>query len=201
MITDRETNVTFYSKLLQKKYPESFERINRIMKRHDCDFFYLRRTNDIWARDYMPIQVDDYTYVEFRYDPDYLLSTKEGYRDTKTYPDMVCKAMGFRTKKSNILLDGGNVIKSKDCIILTDKILIENKFKYNQVDLLEELEHRLLVKKIILIPWDQEDEFGHADGMVRFIDNETVLVNHFYKDDKNTLDPFVSFPLFRAIQN
>ncbi|WP_372652919.1 agmatine deiminase family protein [Draconibacterium sp.] len=30
-------------------------------------------------------------------------------------------------------------------------------------------------------PWDEDCEFGHADGMLRFINEETVLVSGFYE--------------------
>jgi agmatine deiminase len=191
MITDRETNTIYYSKLLPEKYPVSFGNIKNIMDERRIDFFYLRRTNDIWARDYMPIQAEEYTFVEFRYDPDYLQGSEKGCRDTKTYTDLVCKVLWVKTKKSDIILDGGNVIKSKKSIILTDKILVENQFRYNREELISELERRLQIKKIVLIPWDRSEEYGHADGMVRFIDDETVLVNDDYKDDKKVLDPLI----------
>lgn len=189
MITDRETNTIYYSKLLPEQYPESFGNIKKIISERGLDFFYLRRTNDIWARDYTPIQVEEYRFIEFRYDPDYLQGAEKGRRDLKTYTDLVCKALWVKTKKSDIILDGGNVIKSKDCIIMTDKVLVENEHSYNPEELLKELKRRLMVKKIVLIPWDTSEKYGHADGMVRFIDDEKVLVNDDYKDEKVVIDP------------
>ena len=38
------------------------------------------------------------------------------------------------------------------------------------------------VDKIIFIPTDEDDIFGHADGMVRFIDDDTVLINNYSKE-------------------
>ena len=32
-----------------------------------------------------------------------------------------------------------------------------------------------------MIPWDKKCEFGHADGMLRFINEDTVLISGFYE--------------------
>jgi agmatine deiminase len=145
---------------------------------------FLPKTNDIWARDYMPVQVSESKFVEYRYDPDYLQGHYKNKRNLKTYQDIVCDSIGIKTVKSNIILDGGNLIKSADCIILTDKIVKENRHFYTRTELINKLRETFEVDKVILIPWDKKnDKYGHADGMLRFIDNETVLVSHFYQND------------------
>lgn len=40
---------------------------------------------------------------------------------------------------------------------------------------------KLLKAEIIIVPTEVEDIVGHADGMVRFLDNKTVLVNDYTK--------------------
>ena len=99
----------------------------------------LPLTNDIWARDYMPIQLANGDLIEFRFDPDYLQGRYKGYRDLKTYPDLVCDAISKKTVKSDIIMDGGNIVKSKDCIILTDKIVSENRLTYDKPALIKKL--------------------------------------------------------------
>jgi agmatine/peptidylarginine deiminase len=77
-------------------------------------------------------------------------------------------------------------VKSTDCIILTDKIFWENRRSYSKKDLINKLHETFEVDNVIIIPWDEECEFGHADGMLRFIDDYTVLVSGFYENaDKN----------------
>lgn len=70
---------------------------------------------------------------------------------------------------------------------MTDKVLWENRRMYGKEDLLEKLKVLFEVEEIVLIPWDKEDMFGHADGMLRFIDDDNVLVHGLYNDPK---DPF-----------
>ena len=181
MITDKETNTVYFSELLKSdnRFSKTCQEIINILKESEVNYAFLPSTRDIWARDYMPIQVSDEKFIEFRYDPDYLQG--EENRVLKTYPDIVCDAIGLKTIKTDIVIDGGNVIKSNDAVILTDKILIENEGIYQPDQLISELKQLFEVEKIILIPWDEKnDYFGHADGMIRFIDEKKVLLQAYF---------------------
>jgi len=83
--------------------------------------------------------------------------------------------------KTDIILDGGNVVKSKNCVILTEKIVQENQFWYDKPKLIKLLENLFEVEHVVLVPWWKKEPYGHADGMLRFIDDETVLVNGIEK--------------------
>lgn len=181
MIADRETNTIYFSELLKsdERFFKTCQEITDILKSCQVNYTFLPNTRDIWARDYMPIQVSDTKFIEFRYDPDYLQG--EENRILKTYPDIVCDAIGLKTIKTDIVIDGGNVIKSNNAVILTDKILIENEGIYQPDQLINELRQLFEVEKVILIPWDEKnDYFGHADGMIRFIDENRVLLQAYF---------------------
>jgi agmatine/peptidylarginine deiminase len=185
MITDAQTNFVYFSELLQTspKYMDFCKNLTSILDKHNIGYGFLPDTNDIWCRDYMPVQVAEDKFIEYRYDPDYLQELK--YRRTKTYPDLVCDKLGKKTEKTDIILDGGNVIKWENKVILTDKIIPENASKYLKAQLIEKLKALFEVETIILIPWfienGETEEFGHADGMIRFIDADRVLVDGYYK--------------------
>ena len=189
MITDKETNIVYFSKILEtdSRFSDTYIHIAEILDLFGVKKKLLPDTKDIWARDYMPIQISVDKFIEYRYDPDYLQGTRKGYRDLKTYPDIVCKTIKLKTKKTNIILDGGNIVKSKDCIILTDKIIQENRLICDKNELIKRLRRIFEVDKIVLIPWDTLEEFGHSDDMLRFIDDSTVLVNEIYKSDKRLI--------------
>jgi agmatine deiminase len=182
MITDAQTNFVYFSGLLKEKHPKFCEELTKILKRHGYEPNYLQNTNDIWCRDYMPVQVSENKFIEYRYDPDYLLDRK--WRRRKTYPDLVCETLDFDTIKSDLILDGGNIIKWIDKVVLTDKIIPENSPKYLKAALIDKLRELFEVDEIILIPWYPKDIFGHADGMIRFIDDERVLVDGYYQRSK-----------------
>lgn len=185
MISDKETNTIYFSKLISidSRFKRTFNEINSTLNSFGVKPKLIPDTKDIWARDFMPIQINDTKYIEYRYDPDYLQGHWKGSRDLKTYPDFVCDSLKLATEKSDLILDGGNFVKSSDCIILTDKIVNENRLSYSKNELIEKLHNTFQVEKVILIPWFKKEKFGHSDGVVRFIDNETVLISHYYKND------------------
>jgi len=184
MIADNQTNTVYLSSLLKSdpRFTKTCDEITTILKSFNIPFKFLENTNDIWARDYMPIQVSKHKFIEYRYDPDYLQGLEPDQRDFKTYPDLVCESLKLKTVKSNIILDGGNVIKSTNCVILTDKIFEENKKHYERIQLIDKLKELFEVDKIVIIPWDKSEPYGHADGMIRFIDDRTVLINGYFRE-------------------
>lgn len=191
MISDSQTNAIYFSDLLRtdKRYSKTFNDLHKVLTACGMQYDFLSKTWDIWARDYMPIQVSKDRFIEFRFDPDYLQGKGIERRELKTYPDIVCEDIGLRTIKTDIILDGGNVVKSDNAVILTDKVVKENKRTYGRTELIQQLEILFETDKIIIIPKDPEDTYGHSDGMVRFINNDTVLINWYYRTcDKDFRD-------------
>ena len=76
MITDAETNYLFLANCLPKKQNAFYNRFERVLNDCKINFGLLPNTKDIWAVDYMPIQLDVNKFVQFDYSPDYLKSKK-----------------------------------------------------------------------------------------------------------------------------
>ncbi len=197
MITDAETNFVYFSGHLKSepKVQSFHEQLIAILTKHKIDYDYLPETRDIWCRDYMPVQVEKDRFIEYKYDPDYLLDRKG--RSFKTYTDLVCASIGLKTIKYDLILDGGNVIRWKDKVIMTDKVIPENAFHYRKAGLLKDMDEAFQVDQVILIPWYPKDKFGHADGMLRFVDGSTVLVDGFYRHKKSGIGE----KLFRVLKS
>ena len=191
MIADHDTNTIYFSDLLRTdpRFTASCEAILPILSRHQVDYRFLPATRDIWARDYMPIQVAEHKWVEYRFDPDYLQDAEKDLRKLKTYPDLVCQRLGLSTGKTDLILDGGNVIRSRNSVIMTDKVLLENKPTHAPEAVKQKLRELFEVENLVLIPWDPKDFTGHVDGMLRFIDEDAVLVNGIYNAPEH---PFCS---------
>jgi agmatine/peptidylarginine deiminase len=179
MITDKETNLVYFSSLISTKdeYRNFWKKLEPILIENNIDYKLLENTRDIWCRDYMPIQISENKFIEYKYDPDYLQAKK--YRHLKTYTDIICEQINLQTSKTDLIIDGGNVIKSNNCVILTEKVIIENKPIYKQEETIEKIKKLFEVEKVIIIPWDNDEFYGHADGMIRFLDNKTVLLNWY----------------------
>ena len=79
----------------------------------------IQGTLDVWCRDYMPIQVSVDRFVQFRYAPDYLTGKFRHLRaDGEIGPTLPWVQNCVR---SEIVLDGGNVVAWEDRAIVTDK--------------------------------------------------------------------------------
>jgi len=180
MIPDWRTNKVYFSGCLEIDYSTSHANILNALNTLQIEPLYLTDTKDVWARDYMPIQLGKDKFIEYRYDPDYLQGKSKGYRDLKTYPDIVCNRNNLpTTTKSDLLLDGGNLVKSENSIILTDKVAIENRL--TKTETINRLKRTFEVDTVVLIPWYKKEKFGHSDGVVRFINNNTVLLHEVDK--------------------
>jgi len=181
VIKDKETNFVYFSKLLKFNFEREYIKLISILDKHQIKHGLLSGTKDIWCRDYMPIQVDRTKFVQFKYEPTYLNDSKEN-QDLKSNPKIICKKNNLKPFFSKINLDGGNIVKWSDQVILTDRIFNEIQ-EYNDNKILNELE-KILEAQIIIIPQIKSEMTGHADGLVRFYNSNTILVNELENEYK-----------------
>ena len=98
MITDIETNFLYLADSLKNKEYSAFcERFENKLKENNIDYDFLEGTKDIWAVDYMPVQITKEKFVQFTYDPDYLYWLK--LEDTITDTNLVPEATKFLPTK------------------------------------------------------------------------------------------------------
>ena len=168
--------VVYLSDLLEKQFPECFSRLTTILNKHGVEYRLLKGTKDIWCKDYMPIQTESGKLIQFRYEPSYLKGNKE-WEDSRSDVKEVCRQNGFGPVFSNINLDGGNVLLCSGRAIVSDRIFTENPEYTDKEQLVKELSE-LLEAEVIIIPAQNGDMTGHADGMVRFVDHDTILGNN-----------------------
>jgi len=181
MIHDRETNFLYLTDKLKKKkkYSAFLARFEKVLIENDVPYEFLLNTNDIWAVDYMPVQITTDKFVQFDYNPDYLQSKTQ--RKTISDVDGICKSINILPKKSKILVDGGNVIRTTNKVIMCDKVFKENP-NITEKELIKQLRDTFEVDNLFFVPWDTSDFTGHADGMVRFVDSKTVLINAYLEE-------------------
>ena len=70
MIADYETNVVYFSSWLEKEYPKIYIDLVTVLKKNNVAYDIIPCTNDIWCRDYMPVQIDEDRFLCYRYYPD-----------------------------------------------------------------------------------------------------------------------------------
>lgn len=174
------------------KYIKAYKCWNNIKEALEANgvmYGLLPNTKDIWARDYMPA-FSGGRYVFYKYDPDYLQEFK------KYITNNIHEVFDFSKdsiSKTDLVIDGGNILVCGDKIIMTDKVFVENP-NYTREQVVELIE-KVFSAKLVIIPWDKEEEYGHADGMVRYVSDNHVLINH-YKD----IDPVFRLKLLEALK-
>ncbi|MBR5982254.1 MAG: agmatine deiminase family protein [Bacteroidales bacterium] len=171
----------YMSELLMSKYPETCKNLIAILEKHHIKYSFIKGTKDIWCRDYMPVQTESGKFVQFKYDPSYLKGKKE-WEDSRSDVKEVCRLNNIDATFSDINLDGGNVLICEGRAILSDRIFSENP-NYEKDSLISELS-KLLECEIIIIPAQNGDYTGHADGMVRFVNRKTILGNRLADEYK-----------------
>ncbi len=166
----------FFSSLLRTNpaYKPAANRLFAALDLSGTEYQLLSGTRDIWLRDFMPVQIQDGSFVSFRYEPSYL----ENAAELKTnFKNDLSSQFSFSVIYSDINLDGGNIVfsPSKEKAIISNRIFRENP-AYRPAALIQKLEN-LLHAQIIIIPSLPSDMTGHSDGMVRFLDENTVIGN------------------------
>lgn len=166
----------FFSTLLKSNSQYSLSVENLFSALYDSDerISFFEGAKDIWARDYMPVRTKSGQYISFRYEPNYLADDPQLRTNFKAD---IAPHFTLPVTYSNINLDGGNVVfsPSKAKAVITDRVFSENP-EYDKNTLLTELEN-LLEAEIIIIPSLISDMTGHADGVVRFVNENTMIGN------------------------
>lgn len=167
----------YFSYLLKTDptYKSASESLFATLTAHKVPYKLLENTRDIWLRDFMPVKTKSGKYVSFRYEPSYL----EDYPELRTdFRKEITPLLSLdNLVYSDINLDGGNVVfsPSRETVVISDRIFMEN-FNYSSAELVQELE-QLLEARVIIIPSLRSDMTGHADGMIRFVDENTAVGN------------------------
>jgi agmatine deiminase len=75
-------------------------------------------------------------------------------------------------------MDGGNLVTSGTRVIMTRKILQENP-RWKPDGLRSRLEKLLQIDQCTMIPKEKGDVIGHSDGLVRFLNENLVIINDY----------------------
>ena len=179
MITDSQTNTVYFSNLLPEDFPKQFDELTRIVESAGYRVKLLVETYDYYCRYFMPVQVAENDFVQFVFRP-------KAYFEPQQYAEITNPVLAGlmnnldTPRYSPLILDGGNVIKSGNKVIITDRIFKDNLYQFgSESEILTQLEKDLKCH-IIIIPEYPNELTGHADGLIRFIDEDTVFINETY---------------------
>lgn len=182
MIHDSEADEVWLSPWLQSQFPDIFAGLTAILEKEGVACKTIPCTNDLWCRDYMPIQIDNDRFVCYTYRPDYL-AKRACNRRFITDSRAICRQLQLDAKYSDMIIDGGNVVKAGNRIIMTEKVFAENP-QYDRSSLIRELE-KLFECELLFLPWDKVEKYGHADGIVKAISDDTILMTNYADFDRD----------------
>lgn len=185
-----QTNSTVYfSDILPSRCPKLYQSITDTLRENHVSFGLLRNTKDIWCRDYMPIHIGTGQYIFYKYNPDYLQTPY--YSRTKTdvmHIEHIEYLECATTKKLDLVIDGGNVVKCGNSIVMTEKVFAENREK-SRSEIVKILEDAFQ-GKVIFLPWDKNEIFGHSDGIIHFLEGNRILLTNYADFDKTMESKF-----------
>ena len=134
----------------------------------------VKQSLDMWMRDFPPTMPKQ--QVKFKYRPQYI-STEQAKFDEGNFEKFASVVGLPQLRGSDLVLEGGNIVDNGfDIAITTDRTYDDNPTMSHQefVNKLETAIHR----KVAVLP-DPEDTTGHADGVVTFVENNTLLISLF----------------------
>ncbi len=130
---------------------------------------------DIWMRDFTTVNPND--PVQFRY-------TAASFDNIQSEADFVQKSFVTFTKNTGVTfpktkysIDGGNIVDNyAGRIVTTTRFLEDNDLTKEEG--VAELKHLLGATEVAILPPD-DDVLAHSDGMVMFVEENTILVNGY----------------------
>ncbi|MFT7036946.1 MAG: agmatine deiminase [Cyclobacteriaceae bacterium] len=199
MIGNINSNSIYLSPLLKEipAYQKLVKELLMVFDKCQLKIEWLEGTKDIWARDYMPVKVAEGRYVSFLYEPWYL----KGFETSRTNRYELPILEQLKVTYSDINLDGGNIELSDRFAIVTDRIYHENSNMSKKA--LKAALEKLLERELIVIKAysKSEDMTGHIDGMLRLVDENTIITSaligdyQYHKKDMNRLKQAYGFEI------
>ena len=183
MLTDSLTNTVFLSNWLPEVCPTLYQCLTKALTDNAIRYRILDNTNDIWCRDFMPIQTDEKRFVFYQYKPDYLQAEhKRRYITDVNRVQNIDFLRQAQTVILDLVLDGGNVVKCGHKVVMTEKGFAENcgRSRLEVQRLLEEA----FQCDIVFLPWDENEKCGHSDGILHYVGDNRVLLTNYDDFDK-----------------
>jgi agmatine deiminase len=142
---------------------------------------------DIWIRDWGPIPAVDSTgkkvAIKAIYKPRYL-SISTAYKARASADDIagrkLAALLGLLVIDIPLIWDIGNLTHDgKGTAIVTNRLIDDNKDTFTESQVRALLRETMNITRLIILPEEPEDETGHVDGMVRFLNPRTVVVGAY----------------------
>ncbi len=139
------------------------------------DILLVDDVRDIWMRDFTtinPIKPIQFTYT-------WASMTQKQSKDVQKSFNRFADHYQIQRTKTDLMLDGGNLVDDyAGRVITTTRFMEDNELSYNEAK--QELKATLGASEVAILEPDEE-VLAHSDGMVSWVDKNTLLVNDYSK--------------------
>ena len=139
------------------------------------DILLVDDVRDIWMRDFttvnpkQPVQFS-YTWAS--------MSQKQSQDVQKSFSRFADRYK-IQRAKTDLMIDGGNLVDDyAGRVITTTRFMEDNELSYDEAK--QELKTALGAREVAILEPDEE-VLAHSDGMVSWVDKNTLLVNDYSK--------------------
>lgn len=140
--------------------------------------------DNIWCRDYMPVKSAAGLYIQFTYQPTYMRGMDK-YKGNFPDKNKIKEELELDIVSSEIILDGGAIEIFGNNGIVSDRVFRDNPGQTIS-SVYKELKKILGLIQLVVIPQYPYDFTGHVDGLVRFVNENQVVVNDLKKELKRS---------------
>ena len=164
---EREVLMTVcISRALEEQFPAVADPIKYYLKRNNIQLKVLNSSN-LWCRDLMPVRTGS-GYTKFVYETDDRFPQLEVGREEWAW---------VNPRMSDIKLDGGNVVQNDQHVFMTEMVFLRNR-RIPRPSLVQFLKD-IFQKDVLFLPVEPGDDLGHSDGIIKCVDDSTVLINDY----------------------
>jgi len=139
------------------------------------DILLVDDVRDIWMRDFTtvnPMQPVQFTYT-------WASMTQKLSKEVQKSFSQFADRYQIHRAKTDLMLDGGNLVDDyAGRVITTTRFIEDNGLNYNEAK--QELKATLGATEVAILEPDEE-MLAHSDGMVSWVDKNTLLVNDYSK--------------------
>ncbi len=173
--------------------------LNKLRKELPEDILLHASMRDIWMRDFTTIH--PYTPIQFRYSAAAQSGSQKNADWVQDGFNIFAEKQGADFPYTDLILDGGNVVDNhKGKVVVSDRFLKDNNLNKEQAR--QKLKKTLHATQIAIIPTDDPEGLAHADGMLMFIDDNTLVVNRYEEPYRTEIiqELKMSFPSINIVE-
>jgi agmatine/peptidylarginine deiminase len=137
------------------------------------DILITADVHDIWVRDFTTI--NPLNPVQFKYT--WASMTEQESKEVQESFSEFADSYSIKRKTTSLLIDGGNIVDNyAGKIITTTRFMEDNNLTYEEAK--RQLKNLLGAKEVAIVEPDEE-VLAHSDGMVSWVDENTLLINDY----------------------